>query len=192
MVAFLPDLLAEHSLITRMVLQQVLEDAKETLGGRRRRLSMEAKLRRIQEVELPEDDGAAGLRDLTTFRKGVRLGRRLEQEQPDALLRWKVMADFWAETILYVAPSDNGVAIIDQLPKGGEFLTHLWALLSNAGIHKRAMEQDVVSPSATDRAHAGAGQPEDLANSRETRVSHSRVLRNRKPNPRVTGPEWVN
>ncbi|RLM68933.1 uncharacterized protein C2845_PM17G13640 [Panicum miliaceum] len=177
LVAFLPELLAENSLITSMVLQQVLGEAKEALG-RRRRLSMEAKLRRIQEVELPED-GAAGLRDLTTFRKGVRLGRQLEQQQPDALARWKVMVDFWAETILYVAPSDNG-----------EFVTHLWALLSNAGIHKRAMEQKHISPSATDHAQAEAGtEPEDFANSRETR----RVLRNRrKPNPRVTGPEWVN
>jgi len=48
------------------------------------------------------------------------------------------MAEFWAGTILYVAPSDNAEAHIEQLAKGGEFVTHLWAMLSNAGILKQA------------------------------------------------------
>jgi len=73
-----------------------------------------------------------------------------------------------------------------MLRKEGKFLTHLWALLSNAGInnHKRAMEK-----AATDHAQVGAGQPEDLAESRETRWV---LRRRRRPNHRVTGPEWVN
>jgi hypothetical protein len=48
------------------------------------------------------------------------------------------MADFWTETILYIAPSENAAAHIEHLAKGGEFVTHLWALLANAGIYKRA------------------------------------------------------
>ena len=73
----------------------------------------------------------------TTFQKGVELGRQLDN-LVDTHLRWKVMAEFWAETILYVAPSDNAEAHIEQLAKGGEFVTHLWAMLSNAGILKQA------------------------------------------------------
>jgi hypothetical protein len=73
----------------------------------------------------------------TTFQKGVELGRQLDNLD-DTHLRWKVMAEFWAETILYVAPSDNAEAHIEHLAKGGEFITHLWALLCNAGILKRA------------------------------------------------------
>lgn len=89
---------------------------------------MEAKRSKIQELELPEEDSR-----LTTFQKGVRLGRQLEQQVADVSLRWKTMADFWVEMILYVASSpDNGAAHIEQLAQGGEFETHLWALLCNA------------------------------------------------------------
>jgi hypothetical protein len=46
--------------------------------------------------------------------------------------RWKVLADFWAEMLLYAAPSDNVNEHIEKLAYGGEFITHLWALLSHA------------------------------------------------------------
>jgi hypothetical protein len=39
--------------------------------------------------------------------------------------------------MLYVVPSDNVKEHIEQLAKGGEFITHLWALLSHAGILER-------------------------------------------------------
>jgi hypothetical protein len=39
--------------------------------------------------------------------------------------------------LLYIAPSDNTHAHVAQLAEGGEFITHLWALLSHAGIHER-------------------------------------------------------
>jgi hypothetical protein len=74
----------------------------------------------------------------TTFCKGVKLARELETQLLDPCLRWKLMAEFWAETMLYIAPSDNAEAHIEHLAQGGEFVTHLWALLSNAGILKRA------------------------------------------------------
>jgi hypothetical protein len=48
------------------------------------------------------------------------------------------MAEFRAEMILYVAPSDNAEEHIKHLAKGREFITHLWALLYNAGIPKQA------------------------------------------------------
>nr|XP_040247276.1 uncharacterized protein LOC120965473 isoform X2 [Aegilops tauschii subsp. strangulata] len=74
----------------------------------------------------------------TIFDSGVKLGRQLEEMEEGA--RWKVMADFWAEMILYVAPSDNVNEHIEQLARGGEFITHLWALLSHAGILERDPE----------------------------------------------------
>jgi hypothetical protein len=39
--------------------------------------------------------------------------------------------------MLYVAPSDDVNEHIDQLTRGGELVTHLWALLSHAGILQR-------------------------------------------------------
>lgn len=128
LVAFLPDLLPEHSLTVKVVFQRVLQQPRDLLG--KTHMSMTEKRRKIQELHLPED-----VSRLTTFQKGVQLGRQLEQ-QTDVSLRWKVMADFWAEMILYAASSDTAAAHIEQLAQGGEFVTHLWALLCNAGMMK--------------------------------------------------------
>lgn len=71
---------------------------------------------------------------VTIFKKGVKLGKQLAS-MPDELQRWKVMGDFWAETIIYVAPSHSTAKQhMQHLENGGEFLTHIWALLSHAGI----------------------------------------------------------
>ncbi|KAL6592043.1 hypothetical protein ACP70R_049629 [Stipagrostis hirtigluma subsp. patula] len=131
LVAFLPDFLPEPSIETQITLQTILQEAQDLLG--RKRMCMEEKRRRIRELELPEDETS-----LSTFQKGVRLGRQFEQLR--TLRRWKVMAEFWAETILYIAPSDKVTEHVEQLAMGGEFVTHIWAMLSNAGILKRATE----------------------------------------------------
>ncbi|KAL6880664.1 hypothetical protein ACP4OV_012229 [Aristida adscensionis] len=149
LVAFLPEFLPEHKLTTQMVLQDVLQQAKKlsmvetrtiwekvlqkAKGSGSQRISMAEKLSKIRELELPEQEV------MTTFEKGVKLGRQLEQLETSP--RWEVMAEFWAEAILYIAPSDNVAAHVEHLAKGGEFITHLWALLSNAGILKRARDE---------------------------------------------------
>lgn len=66
------------------------------------------------------------------FHKGVRLGKQLEGMEERTC--WKVLADFWVEMLLYIAPSDNVKEHIQNLTNGGEFITHLWALLTHAGI----------------------------------------------------------
>ncbi|XP_015697937.1 uncharacterized protein LOC102708108 [Oryza brachyantha] len=65
------------------------------------------------------------------FSQGVELGKQL-----NGMSRcWKIAADFWIEALLYAAPSDSNVEEhVRHLSKGGEFITHLWALLSHAGI----------------------------------------------------------
>ncbi|KAI5010036.1 hypothetical protein ZWY2020_012173 [Hordeum vulgare] len=68
----------------------------------------------------------------TIFEGGAKLGKQLEEIQ-DVTQRWKVLADFWAELMLYLAPSDNVKEHIEELANGGEFITQLWALLTHAG-----------------------------------------------------------
>jgi hypothetical protein len=80
----------------------------------------------------------------TIFGRGVHLGKQLESMREG--IRWKVLADFWAEMLLYAAPSDNVKEHIEQLAKGGEFITHLWALLSHAGILERDESVDDPDP----------------------------------------------
>ena len=64
--------------------------------------------------------------------KGAVLAKHLIKEIGDNGLRWKFLAELWAETMLYVAPSDDETAHAELLAMGGEFVTHLWALLSHA------------------------------------------------------------
>ncbi|KAF0918033.1 hypothetical protein E2562_021724 [Oryza meyeriana var. granulata] len=73
-----------------------------------------------------------------TLRKAAKLGRQLAEELGgDEELIWRVLADFWAELVLYLAPSENVTAHSKSLRRGGEFITVLWALLGHAGIVTR-------------------------------------------------------
>ena len=60
-------------------------------------------------------------------------------EQLNWKSRWKVLSDFWAEMMLYVSPSDDDRAHLEALAKGGEFITHIWVLLTHAGVLKRGL-----------------------------------------------------
>ncbi|XBH93049.1 hypothetical protein VPH35_084060 [Triticum aestivum] len=79
--------------------------------------------------------------DMSIFMRGVKLGKQLEGT-PSSAVRWKILADFWAEKILYIAPSDNVKGHMELLAKGGELLTHIWVLLTHAGILKINREED--------------------------------------------------
>lgn len=45
--------------------------------------------------------------------------------------RWKIMAEFWAEMVMFVPQSSNAAAHVEHLARGDEFVTQLWAFLSN-------------------------------------------------------------
>jgi hypothetical protein len=76
----------------------------------------------------------------TVFKKGVKLGKQLE-EMTDGD-RWFVMQDFWAKKIIHAADLHYTTKQhMQQLENGGEFLTHIWALLAHAGILDRDKDQ---------------------------------------------------
>ena len=75
----------------RSGLQQVLHKAKDLLG--RTRMTKMEKERAIQRCEISGNS-------LLTFQKGVKLGKQLIDQFQVVALRWKVMAEFWAGTIL--------------------------------------------------------------------------------------------
>ncbi|CAN6382026.1 unnamed protein product [Urochloa humidicola] len=83
------------------------------------------------------------------LKKGSRLVEQLveEAERPrggetgpagageDAV--WELLAEFWSEMVLYLAPTDNLKRHIEVLQRGGELVMLLWALLLHAGITTR-------------------------------------------------------
>ncbi|KAF8641851.1 hypothetical protein HU200_067552 [Digitaria exilis] len=50
--------------------------------------------------------------------------------------RWKKLVDVWVRMLVYAAPYGNSEAHMRQLSQGGEFITHLWALLYHLGIRE--------------------------------------------------------
>jgi hypothetical protein len=50
--------------------------------------------------------------------------------------RWKTLADVWVRMLVYAAPYGNVEAHMRQLSQGGEFITHIWALLYHLSIRE--------------------------------------------------------
>jgi hypothetical protein len=138
LVAFVPDMLPGHGYDTQRIFDAVVIEARhhlaqcETMSDRCQKLRM----------ALQSDYGS------TILGMGAKLGRQLIEMVPNEVRRWnwKVLADFWEEFILFLAPSDNADIHAEMLAAGGEFMTHLWALLTHAGILERPSSPSGVDP----------------------------------------------
>ena len=60
-----------------------------------------------------------------------------------------MLALLWVQTLLYVAPYGDVQSHMQRLSQGGEFITHLWALLYHIGI-----DTWEVAATETSEAHA--------------------------------------
>ncbi|XBI82309.1 hypothetical protein VPH35_091028 [Triticum aestivum] len=122
-----PELLPGYFGDTKLTMADVTRKAKEVLrsSGVSSGRNIYQAMNRLQEHE----------EDRSIFMRGMKLGKQLEGTL-SSVVQWKILADFWAEKILYVAPSDNVKGHMELLAKGGELLTHIWVLLTHAGILK--------------------------------------------------------
>ncbi|KAF3339088.1 hypothetical protein FCM35_KLT16559 [Carex littledalei] len=68
--------------------------------------------------------------------KGAMLANDLIHCAENGKLVWEMLAEFWAEMMLFIAPSDN-VDGHEKLLNRDELITQLWALLTHAGIITR-------------------------------------------------------
>ncbi|XP_030948877.1 uncharacterized protein LOC115972758 [Quercus lobata] len=134
LVAFAPRFLPDHAYITEFMFDQVVQEARDKLQGCNSPATMYDKMMRFGEDDHPGE---------TIIKRGAVLGKQLLVDITDNELRWKILADFWADMMLFVSPSDDTTVHAEHLTKGGEFVTHLWALLSHAGILNRDLAQNV-------------------------------------------------
>uniref|UniRef100_A0ACD5XCU6 Uncharacterized protein n=1 Tax=Avena sativa TaxID=4498 RepID=A0ACD5XCU6_AVESA len=130
LVAFSPALLPGSPAETKCTLDELVE---EVAGVLQNLASPGEKYEKLRELNNVVDSGQSRAAQLLT--KAVILGKALETK--NRTTRWNLLADFWAEMLVYVAPSDNIAGHIEPLAQGGEFMTHVWALLMHAGILER-------------------------------------------------------
>lgn len=130
LLAFKPKLLPEHAYTTEVIFEQVIAEARDVLNGCSNMKSKYEKMMKFADEAESEK---------FIIQKGGVLGKQILQEiNENVELQWKVLADFWAGMMLFVAPSDDTSAHAKYLAEGGEFVTHLWALLTHAGILNRS------------------------------------------------------
>ncbi|CAD6255462.1 unnamed protein product [Miscanthus lutarioriparius] len=128
LLTFAPHLLPDHISISESLLDQSINEARQriTEAGAK---TIEDRCDVLMKISTHDDNLVAeGL----LVARGAWLARYLIEHIQEPTLRWKVLSDFWAEMMLYVSPSDNARAHLEALAMGGEFITHLWALLTHA------------------------------------------------------------
>lgn len=125
LVVFAPRLLPGHPNITRHLFGHVILEARKVFRGCRTNGERLARLNQI-----------AGQPDDTIVNRGARLGKTILDEVGEPRRIWKLLAEFWVETMLYVSPSDDFKAHLEELADGGQFVTHLWALLRHTGVER--------------------------------------------------------
>ncbi|KAL6660371.1 hypothetical protein ACP70R_001917 [Stipagrostis hirtigluma subsp. patula] len=65
---------------------------------------------------------------------------------------WETLADVWVRMLVYAAPYGNAEAHMRQLSQGGEFITHLWALLCHLSIREWKLPGNLHNITAIDHA----------------------------------------
>ncbi|PUZ42909.1 hypothetical protein GQ55_9G619500 [Panicum hallii var. hallii] len=71
---------------------------------------------------------------------------------------WQALAELWCELIVSTAPHGNIGAHQKELGKGGEFITHLWALLYHAGIDDKFSGASAAAADAAPNGEDNNGQ----------------------------------
>ncbi|KAI6703525.1 hypothetical protein NL676_012661 [Syzygium grande] len=126
LVAFAPRLLPGHPCRTEHVFDCAVSEARELVGGSL--VSLEEWIQNLKKVIDNEQCQE------TIVGRGARLGMQLVNGVAGEGRIWKVLANFWTDMMLYVAPSNDTMAHGKYLTTGGEFVTHIWVLVSHAGI----------------------------------------------------------
>lgn len=130
---FLPELLPDSFLVPEVIFIQTLKHAREQLDDCNLIWCRYIKLTAIAQQVAPGsvDENLK----LNILQQGAILGKELISINDDEA-RWKILAEFWADLLVHIAPSWNAADHKNNLESGGEFITLIWALLWHCGIEK--------------------------------------------------------
>jgi hypothetical protein len=135
LIGHVPELLPYHEADVTELAQEVMEECEEVFGSKYELSEIYSKMKNLQGTD--EEDGPRKI-----LQKGVKLGKQLER-MLDGDYGWEVLKDFWAERIIHSAASHYTTKQhMHHLEEGGEFLTHIWALLSHAGVLNLQRDKD--------------------------------------------------
>jgi len=140
-----PELLPDEEAWSKGLYEAVKEDTVRVLADRAMTgppLTPEAEYEDLVKL-------LSGGSNHSVVKNGVLLGKQLVELVEGEEAAWAILAGFWAEMILYVAPSNNLKGHRKAIARGGELITLLWALLFHAGI--------VSWPDETDNAATAGG-----------------------------------
>ncbi|KAL8139448.1 hypothetical protein V2J09_005469 [Rumex salicifolius] len=129
LVSFAPELLPDHPYTTENVFDTAVKQAQRDMEG----CDISQRYELLRTMNQRDRNGEDNI-----VVKGALLGGTLMVQVLNNPARgWRVLAEFWAELLLYLALSNNVAVHGEYLARGGEFITHVWALLTHAGIVSR-------------------------------------------------------
>ncbi|VAH54934.1 unnamed protein product [Triticum turgidum subsp. durum] len=129
LVANSPELLPEDDEWCKSLYKTVKKKAEHILAGMSR-----PEVEYQQLVEL-----MSASQNHEVLKDGAKLGQELvELNQGETNMASELLASFWPEMMLYIAPSENIDGHSEAIARGGELITLIWALLAHLGIFSRA------------------------------------------------------
>ncbi|CAN6222360.1 unnamed protein product [Urochloa humidicola] len=145
LVNWCPELLPDNKAWSKSLYEAVKKDAECALAEHPAPGSSAPEDEYEKLVELLQENSKH-----VVLKNGVKLGMQLVEKIDDEEAIWKLLAEFWSEVILFVAPSENLKAHSEAIARGGELITLLWALLFHAGIVSRPGEDDSATATSGD------------------------------------------
>ncbi|GJN10510.1 hypothetical protein PR202_ga28609 [Eleusine coracana subsp. coracana] len=131
-----PELLFGRSTEAKSVYDEMASWVRRILKGRE---SAKDKLEALRQAKTTTEDYIPDMVHLCGVQLAMKLLRKGEiygECRPCTDDHWKVLALHWVQAFLFLAPYGNVEAHREHLAQGGEFITHLWALLHHLGIRE--------------------------------------------------------
>ncbi|KAJ3696003.1 hypothetical protein LUZ60_001380 [Juncus effusus] len=132
LVVFAPEFLPISANTTKSIFDRTVEETNAFFDT----TTKDNFFKKMVDFGVKEQDQMTVMK-MTVMEKGARLGNQIWLINDDGI-RWKFLAEFWAELILFLAPSKNSNAHAKKLAGRVEFITYLWTLLNHAGILDRS------------------------------------------------------